>query len=413
MCDTLAALGDWTKNGELIFAKNSDREYYEAQYVQSVPACNYGPGEKIQMTYVSIDQAPRTKAVILSRPHWMWGAEMGANEDGLVIGNEALFARVPASADPGVIGMDLVRLALERTQSVNEAIGFITDMLRQYGQSGNCGYKEECIYHNSFLLVDPNGAAILETVDREWVVRDVENYDAISNVYTIENDYVSASESMQSFAAEQNLLDESDGSGFKSVFEDPKEADFGERRRKRSLDMLEERKGQMTVQDAFQMLRDHGEQGGKDYWEARLCLHMQGKYLDATTSSMVSAVSKNAQIHWVTGSAAACTSIFKPTVVGVDIPDHGPSPGKHDDGRSLWWRHEAIRNHVLAAKEDVVHKFSCERDALESKFVDMMDGAAASCDGDLENTFATAIGQCWSDALGFEQKWFEIASRSS
>ncbi len=407
MCDTFAALGSWTNLGQGIFAKNSDREFYEAQYFQSLPAAQFDTDAKVRITYVEIDQVPETKAVVLSRPHWMWGAEMGANEDGLVIGNEALFANVPAGEEPGVIGMDLVRLALERTASVDEAIDLITQLLRRYGQSGNCGYKESCVYHNSFLLLDPNGASVLETVDREWVVRDVQDYDSISNVYTTCRDYRDSSERLSDYALEKGLMDSASGLNFKQVFEDPKEADFGERRRARSRSLLESANGKLSVQDTFKILRDHGENGGEDYWEARLCLHMKGKFLDATTCSMVSSVAADRQVHWATGTAATCTSIFKPIVVGVEIPDHGPAPGESDDGQSLWWRHEALRNYLLAEdpNSDVVQTFEAERDVLEATFVDRM-----SQDDD---NVAAKIAACWKDAMRFENSWIETAKRNS
>ena len=33
----------------------------------------------LQCTYIEIEQAAETLAVVLSKPAWMWGAEMGAN----------------------------------------------------------------------------------------------------------------------------------------------------------------------------------------------------------------------------------------------------------------------------------------------------------------------------------------------
>lgn len=62
-----------------------------------------------QCTYISIDQAPRTHAIVISRPAWLWGAEMGANEHGVCIANEAMNTREPAPETEALLGMDLVR----------------------------------------------------------------------------------------------------------------------------------------------------------------------------------------------------------------------------------------------------------------------------------------------------------------
>ena len=87
MCDTMAASGMATATGFTMFAKNSDRERNEAQFLEMLPAQEYGRGAVVRCTYVAIPQAARTHAVMLSRPFWIWGAEMGANEHGVVIGN--------------------------------------------------------------------------------------------------------------------------------------------------------------------------------------------------------------------------------------------------------------------------------------------------------------------------------------
>ena len=77
------------------------------------PVQHHAKGETVQCTYLQIPQARQTSAVILSKPRWMWGAEMGANEHGVVLGNEAVWTTQPY-AETGLLGMDLVRLGLER-----------------------------------------------------------------------------------------------------------------------------------------------------------------------------------------------------------------------------------------------------------------------------------------------------------
>ena len=84
MCDTLVAV---TADG-LLFAKNSDRDANEAQVLEWHAADDQAPGASLSATWIEIPQVARTNAIVISRPWWMWGAEMGANEHGVVIGNE-------------------------------------------------------------------------------------------------------------------------------------------------------------------------------------------------------------------------------------------------------------------------------------------------------------------------------------
>lgn len=63
----------------------------------------------LQCTYIQIPQVERTHAIVLSKPAWMWGAEMGANDQGVCIGNEAVWTRETVNAEEALLGMDLVR----------------------------------------------------------------------------------------------------------------------------------------------------------------------------------------------------------------------------------------------------------------------------------------------------------------
>jgi len=50
----------------------------------------------------------------------MWGGEMGANEYGVVIGNEAVFTKVKKERTPRLLGVDLLRLALEEQNQLRK-----------------------------------------------------------------------------------------------------------------------------------------------------------------------------------------------------------------------------------------------------------------------------------------------------
>nr|XP_045003841.1 secernin-3 isoform X2 [Jaculus jaculus] len=176
-CDTFVALPPATVGNRIIFGKNSDRLFDEVQEVVYFPAAIHDNlKDHLKCTYIEIEQVPETYAVVLSRPAWLWGAEMGANEHGVCIGNEAVWGREEVCKEEALLGMDLVRLGLERADTAEKALNVIVDLLEKYGQGGNCteDSKMEFSYHNSFLIADRNEAWILETAGKYWAAEKVQ-----------------------------------------------------------------------------------------------------------------------------------------------------------------------------------------------------------------------------------------------
>src|SRR5574341_190106 len=196
----MVATREMTTDGVTVFGKNSDREPNEAQYLVYFPAGDHPPGAQLHCTYIDVPQVEHTFAVLLSKPFWIWGAEIGANEHGLVIGNEAVFSRVPAPKEKALLGMDLLRLALERAPTARQAVDVITSLLERHGQGEHSGSVHPTYYHNSFLMADPQDAWILETVEWRWAARQVKGAASISNCLTIGSQFDLSSHALVSFA---------------------------------------------------------------------------------------------------------------------------------------------------------------------------------------------------------------------
>jgi len=187
VCDTLCALGA----DRTLFGKNSDRPVTEAQVAELHPA--RAGGGRVRATYVELDDAGAA-ALLGSRPTWMWGLEHGVNGHRVAIGNEKLYTvDDPHAAEPALLGMDLVRLGLERGRSADEALAHMTELLERHGQGGSGEADHDEPYFSSFLVADPTSAWVLETSARTWAARRVEDGAAISNRITLGTDWTRAS----------------------------------------------------------------------------------------------------------------------------------------------------------------------------------------------------------------------------
>lgn len=189
MCDCLVALAPVTSGGATLFGKNSDRPPTEPQVLRwNPPRSDTSP---VATTHITVEPWDSTTlACVLSMPDWCWGAEHGVNSRGVAIGNETIYTTLdPRSARPALIGMDLVRLALERASSARDAVDVIADLISRHGQGGSGHDTRDGArprpYWSSFLIADPTDAWVVETSGNLVASMQVEEAWAISNRTTI------------------------------------------------------------------------------------------------------------------------------------------------------------------------------------------------------------------------------------
>ncbi len=357
MCDTLCALPEWSKNGSTLLAKNSDRSPNEPHVIRFVPAQRHAPGSTVNCTYIVIPQAECTHAVLLCKPDWIWGAEMGVNEHGVAIGNEAVFTKAKKGPD-ALTGMDLLRLGLERAKTAEEALFVITTLLQAHGQGGNCGYDHDFRYDNSFLLADPDCAFVLETAGRNWAAREIKDYGAISNGLSLNHEHTHRSGIPES-------------ASFAQAFREPVYTFFSASKARRAQSVCALQEGPQSPASLMRALRQHSPKlSGREFTRAdvgSVCMHTGGPIGDHSTGSFVAVLRKDAPMTvWLTGASTPCISAFKPMFFG--IPSGAPVFDTEDEGRAYWLRREQLHRAVLAGKIDVA-ALRARRDALEEEWL--------------------------------------------
>jgi len=303
MCDTYVALNTATLDNSVIFGKNSDRRISEAQIITFSPHNKYSKEQDLKCTYISIPQVSETNAVILSKPFWVWGAEMGANEYGVVIGNEAIATKEPLK-DKGLIGMDLLRLGLERGKTAKGSLNIIIELIERFGQGG-AHFQDGANYHNSFIIADPDEAYLLEVAGDWWIVENVKDFRSISNDISIRGQGDLRRDGIIQHAIEKGYCKDDQDFDFASTFSSIRPFP---NYIKCSNQQLQENKGKITPSLMMSFLREH---------EGNICRHQRK---DLTVSSQVSYIQKGKKnsIHWFTGSSLTCLSIFKPYIFPIE-----------------------------------------------------------------------------------------------
>jgi secernin len=335
-CDTLVATGTATADGSVIFAKNSDRLPDECQHLRVYPAHEWEKGATVRCQYVSLPQARRTYRVLGSQPFWLWGFEHGVNERGVAIGNEAIWTTAPRQS-LGLLGMDLIRLGLERGGTAREALDVVTALLEKHGQGGSPRHNDPkaACYDSSFILADPGEAWVLETSGRDWVARRLEGVYSISNAPCLGREFDLASTGLRGKVG----LDFARDLG--EYTEHPQTS--GKTRCQRSRQLLQDRAGRIGVADMMTMLRDHGgadEAKGPGAFGPTLCAHPG---TGQTAASMVAHLHRDGVIAWCS-LVTPCISIFLPFFVDASVPEALAQGGATFTPQSPWWRIKRLLN---------------------------------------------------------------------
>ena len=277
-CDTFVALPDMTADGSMLLAKNSDRPAKECQPLRYWPRRQSSATSSLRLAYLEIPDVRQSWAHLGGSPYWCWGHELGLNEWGVGIGNEALFTRDLADhvtqsrhgqpPPAGILGMELVRLGLERATTAQEAVSTITELVAAHGQwgSGVPGRPiEEGAYDNSYLVADPREAWVIETSGHRWAARAIRTGTyAISNQLTIRTEWDRASQDLIDHAIEACWWppNESRPFDFARAYTDPgTPLQVSHVRLQRSRQLLADaaRHGKITFDQATHVLRDHYE----------------------------------------------------------------------------------------------------------------------------------------------------------
>ena len=354
-CDTLVALSGATADGSVVLAKNSDRSSDESQPLIQVSHAKHPQGTALKCQYIEIPQIEETLAFIGSSPHWLWGCEHGMNECGVAIGNEAVFTK-EVLPDTGLLGMDLVRLGLERGRTAREALDVITRLLKKFGQGGSGQEHVQWPYNNSFIIADPSEAYILETSGRQYAWKTVEDIGSISNHVSLGTDWDVLSDAAVEHAVSNGWWKgTSERFSFSGAYRDAEliPPQISEERLQQTQKLLEEHRGKISPWTMMLSLRDHYDSGtvftpGADPADGKcysICMHADP--VGTTTASMVAHLRGNGspKVYWAS-LGTPCCGVFMPLYVDGEIPSALTQAGAEFSDDSVWWLFKKLDDSV-------------------------------------------------------------------
>jgi dipeptidase len=356
MCDSIVALGPATASGVTLYGKNSDRKAGECQPLVQRPEAAHPPGAMARCTHIEIPQVAETYRVMGHSPWWVWGFEHGVNEHGVAIGNHRVFSNEPIEEKAGLIGMDLVRLGLERGRSAREALEVIATLIETHGQGGAALAPGAGGYHNSFVLADAREAWHLESSNRRWAARHL-TMGAVSNHFSIGADWEIASRDVEPYARAQGLWTSESRIDVAAAYRNPHvPPHVSEGRQRCAGRLLAAGRGRHDVHSFARILRDHAE--GGEVWRQAAAVPTEERFFTVcahsdpiswTTASLVAPLPLDRAAPWPVwvGFGTPCTGVFLPVYPSGVLPAALARGGEAPEDDSAWWVFKRLQDAAL------------------------------------------------------------------
>lgn len=411
MCDSMIAGKAVTQCGFSIFGKNSDRSPNEPQPMIFVPAADHVPGTMVKTTRIEVEQVAHTYAVMLSKPSWIWGGEIGVNEKGVVIGNEAVISKDMSVTDVALLGMDVLRLALERADTAEKAVGVIAEMMERYGQGGNCSFDGVFHYDNAYLVADADEIWHVETAGKHiWAAKKVEqpaysisNYLSLNDVDRMHADTIA-------HAREAGYCVEEPFNWNKTYANWESLGHSGMLRRACSLQQMMRPGSCFEIADMLAALRTHY---CNDEWTEGMhcvCMHARNPVLPTdidcqTTNSMIAVMKPGDTLMLAPGMSTPCIAPFQPFWFDAFSAKQVFAYNQQEQAMDAWLRREQLNRAAVDGRLPL-EEYRAEMHTMEKTWLKTAQSIAAA-------DRQAFVDRNAAEAEAFFDKWIAIAEKNA
>ncbi|MCB6611106.1 C69 family dipeptidase [[Clostridium] symbiosum] len=413
MCDTISVSGSLCRGGKPIFGKASDRAVNEPQPFIFVPAAGHVAGETVKCTYIEVEQVSHTNAMILAKPSWIWGAEIGVNEHGVCMGNESVFSKEMNVKEKALLGMDIVRLTLERAHTAESAVRILGELMERYGQGGNASFDTVFHYDNAYLIMDEKETWHVETAGKHyWAAKRVSGAYSISNYLSICTPDLIHSGVIENAVEKGYPIDEP--FDFAKAYVDWSSPinRSGMLRRCCSFQMANKHGNHFQVEHMMETLRAHYSEDAWTDGDGCVCMHAKNPVQPEdvtcqTCCAMIAECCGRDTVMWGTGMGVTCIAPFQPFWFDAFSKKQVFPYEDMEKGVDEWIRREGINRAILDGRIPA-EEYREELYGMEKKWLARVNGVKAD-----QASRQALCDEIADEAESFIGKWLERAEKTA